>query len=342
MKSFLLCSVLSAFLLSSCGPKKPELHIYSWADYINPEIIEQFEKQHECIVVVDTFDSNESMFAKLRLGAGGYDIIVPSNYFLEIMQKDGMLQPINKEALPNLEYLSSKIKKLVDKEALRVGVPYMMTPTGLAWRKDKLKDFDPSWSVFSDLTLKGRMTMLNDPREAIGAALKYNGFSVNSTNPEHLQKAKEQLIAWKPQLAKYESEQYKNGVASGEYIVVQGYSGDILQVMQENDAVDFGLPKEGTTASIDFLVIPKGAQKVALAHEFINYLYEPKVACSNMEFTRYLCPNTVGIKLIDKRLKVLFEKFLADETLQQIEVIHDVGRAAELYNKIWDEVKSAK
>lgn len=327
-------------VLTSCGSKKPELHIYSWADYIKPELVEQFEKDHDCSVVIDTFDSNESMYAKLRLGAGGYDIIVPSNYFLEIMLERDMLQPINKEALPNLQYLNAEIKSLVDKDAMRFGVPYMMTPTGLAWRKDKLKDFDASWSVFLDKALKGRMTMLNDPREAIGAALKYNGYSVNTKDLQQLVKAKEQLIEWKAQLAKFESEQYKNGIASGEYIVVQGYSGDILQVMQENDDVCFALPKEGTTTSIDFLVIPKEAQKVALAHEFINYLYEPAVAAANMNFTCYLSPNTQGLQLIEDRLKALFTEFLADETLQKIELIHDVGSTSEAYNKIWDEVKA--
>ena len=334
--------LLLCFFLTSCGSKKPELHIYSWADYIKPEVVERFEKEHDCVVVIDTFESNESMFAKLRLGAGGYDILVPSNYFLEIMQKADMLQPINKEALPNLQYLNNEIKTLVDKDSMRVGVPYMMTPTGIAWRKDKMNNFDPSWSVFSQEALKGRMTMLNDPREAIGAALKFLGYSVNTKDSGQLEEAKQQLISWKHQLAKFESEQYKNGIASGEYIVVQGYSGDILQVMQENDFVGFGLPKEGTTTSIDFLVIPKEAQKVALAHEFINYLYEPKVACENMNFTCYLCPNTVGLTMIDSNLKSLFKEFLADETLQKIEVLHDLGPTNEAYNKVWDEVKAAK
>lgn len=217
-----------------------------------------------------------------------------------------------------------------------------MTPTGIAWRKDKVVGFTPSWSVFSTSSLKGRMTMLNDPREAIGAALKYNGFSANTKEPKELEKAKEQLISWKGQLAKFESEQYKNGIASGEYLVVQGYSGDILQVMQEHDAVDFTLPKEGTTTSIDFLVIPKEAQKVALAHEFINFLYDPKVAKSNMDFTCYLCPNTEAIQMVDVRLKKVFNEFLGEETLDQIELIKDLGEAGKLYNRVWDEVKAAK
>ncbi len=334
--------LLVTLLLSSCGSKQQELRIYTWADYIKPELVERFEKEHNCRVVVDTFDSNESMFAKLHLGATGYDIIVPSNYFLEIMQKNDMLQPINKEALPNVQYMSPSIHKLVDKEVMRYGVAYMMTPTGLAWRKDKLTGFDASWSIFSLKSLKGRMTMLNDPREAIGAALKMLGYSVNTTNSKELNRAKRQLIAWKSQLAKFESEQYKNGIASGEYIVVQGYSGDILQVMQENEAVDFALPKEGTTTSIDFLVIPKDSEKVSLAHEFINFLYDPEIAAANMNFTCYLCPNIEALKLIEPRLKAVFGQFLEDETLQKIELIKDVGPYSSLYNRVWDEVKAAK
>ncbi|MBS0635315.1 MAG: spermidine/putrescine ABC transporter substrate-binding protein [Verrucomicrobia bacterium] len=332
--------ILLCLLFTSCGSKKPELHVYSWADYIKPEIVEQFEEKFGCRVVIDTFDSNESMFAKLRLGATGYDIIVPSNYFVEVMQQADMLQPINKEALPNLKYINPAIFKLVDKESFRMGVPYMMTPTGLAWRKDKLESFESSWAVFANEALRGRMTMLNDPREAIGAALKYRGYSVNTKNGEELQAAKEQLLLWKRNLAKFESEQYKNGIASGEYIVVQGYSGDILQVIQENDNVGFSLPKEGSTSSIDFLVIPKQAEKVALAHEFINFLYEPQVAAANMNFTCYLCPNTEGLKLVDDRLKGLFQQFLTEESLNKIEVIHDLGSYNNAYNKVWDEVKS--
>lgn len=108
----LLCLFVTGLFVTSCGSSKPELHIYSWADYIKPEIVEQFEKEHDCIVVIDTFDSNESMFAKLRLGGVGYDIIMPSNYFLEIMQKNDMLQIINKEALPNLSILAPQSTSL--------------------------------------------------------------------------------------------------------------------------------------------------------------------------------------------------------------------------------------
>lgn len=333
---------LCVLILPACGSKKPQLHIYTWADYIKPELIEAFEKAHGCDVIVDTFESNESMFAKLHLGGSGYDLIVPSNYFLEVMNQKEMLQPINRAALPNLQYLDPALLTLVDEKMLAVGVPYMMTPTGIAWRKDRIHDMQESWSVFGEQSAKGRMTMLNDPREAMGAALKFLGYSVNTPDLTELEKAKQQLIVWKKNLAKFESEQYKNGIASGEYLIVQGYSGDILQVMSENDAVDFCLPQEGTTTSIDFLVIPKQAKEVALAHEFINYLYEPEVAKENMDFTCYICPHTVAIEKVNVLLKNLVVPFLNEEHLKTVELIHDLGPLAEAYNKAWDEVKAAK
>jgi len=330
---------LSLCFLVSCGSKKETLHIFVWADYIKPELVERFEKEHDCSVIIDTFDSNESMFAKLKLGATGYDILVPSNYFLDVMQKADMLQPINRQALTNVKYLDPQIASLVGKSSMRYGVPYMMTPTVIAWRKDKYDLASPSWDVFANQSLKGRMTMLNDPREALGAALKFKGYSANTKNIKELNEAVEQLILWKKNLAKFESEQYKNGIASGEYVVVQGYSGDILQVMEENAAVDFGLAKEGTTTSIDFLVIPKKAQNVALAHEFINFLYDPEIAKENMNFTSYMCPNPQAIALVDARLKKVFEYYLQQEALDTLELIQDLGPMTQAYNKAWDEVK---
>jgi spermidine/putrescine transport system substrate-binding protein len=337
---FLLIICLVFFV--SCDSKKETLHIFVWSDYIKPELIERFEKEHDCTVVVDTFDSNESMFAKIKLGAGGYDILVPSNYFLEIMQKSDMLQPINKAALKNLSYIDPNVSKLVGKTSLRYGVPYFMTQTVIAWRKDKKTIDQMSWSIFADESLRGRMTLLNDVRETLGAALKFKGYSANTTNQNELQEAKDTLILWKKNLAKFESEQYKNGIASGEYVVVQGYSGDILQVMQEHDSVTFQLPVEGTIASMDFLVIPKKAEKVALAHEFINFLLDPEVAKENMNFTNYMSPNPQAIAMVQPRLKEVFEYYLHEDSLDKIELIKDLGpKVTQSYNKAWDEVKAA-
>ncbi|MBS0654730.1 MAG: spermidine/putrescine ABC transporter substrate-binding protein, partial [Verrucomicrobia bacterium] len=314
MKKILsLCSIL--FLLCACGNPKPRLHIYSWADFFSMELIEQFEKENNCQIILDTFDSNESMYAKLKLGSSGYDLIVPSNYFLELMHKQQMIEPVDFTLVPNFQYFDRRIFKLLSPHMVQYGVPYMLTYSGIAWRRDKLGAIDPSWSIFGSKEYKGRMTMLNDLREALGAALRYLGYSVNTIDLNHLQEAKQLLISWKRQLAKFESEQYKNGIASGEYLVVQGYNGDILQVMEENKNVDFTIPSEGMGVSIDFLVIPKGAANRELAHRFMNFLYNPENAAKNMDFTCFLCPNVAAYGKIKELLKLNLLPFLKEEAV---------------------------
>lgn len=321
--------------LMGCSSHQDELHIFTWSDYIHPDIIEQFEKEANCRVVIDTFDSNESMYAKLKLGGISYDLIFPSNYFVQIMQKQGMLQPIPYHEIPNLKYIEPQY--LSPEEYY---VPFMLSLSGLAYRKDKVKDFNPSWGMFGREDLKGRMTMLNDIREAMGAALKYLGYSLNTIDKKQIEEAADLLIKWKNNLAKFENEQYKNGIASAEYLVVQGYNGDILQVMQENEEVDFAYPKEGSAISIDMIVIPKNAHHIELAKKFINFMCKPEIAAINIAHTLFLSPNTGAFELLDPILRNNPALFPSKEILEKSEMIEDLGKEGELYNRAWDRVKT--
>lgn len=306
------------------------------------ELIEQFERENNCHIVLDTFDSNESMYAKLKLGSAGYDLILPSNYFLEVMNRQHMIEPIDLSLVPNFQYFDKRMFLLLEPQMVHYGIPYMLTFSGIAWRKDRLGDIDTSWSIFGSEKYKGRMTMLNDLREALGAALRYLGYSVNTTDLNQLQEAKQLLISWKRQLAKFESEQYKNGIASGEYLVVQGYNGDILQVMEENSNVEFAFPTEGIGVSVDFLVIPKGCENRELAHKFINFLYTPEVAAKNMNFTCFLSPNVAAYGKVNDTLKKHIAPFLREKTLKNAELIRDLGATTAAYNRAWEEVKAAE
>jgi spermidine/putrescine transport system substrate-binding protein len=164
---------------------------------------------------------------------------------------------------------------------------------------------------------------------------------VNSKDPEEVDKAAHLLIQWKRYIAKFESEQYKSGIASAEYLVVQGYSGDILQVMQENPYVSFAYPKEGTMLSIDYAAIPKEAPQAKLANEFINFLLEPKNAASNMEFTLYLSPNLSAYQNLPKELQQNIILFPSDEMMNTIEIINNLEESQILYTEAWDKVKAA-
>ncbi|MBS0654729.1 MAG: spermidine/putrescine ABC transporter substrate-binding protein [Verrucomicrobia bacterium] len=333
--------VAATCLFWSCSTSKQTLHIYTFADFFNLDLLEQFEKKYNCRIAIDTFDSNESMYAKLRLGGGGYDLITPTNNFLEVLNSQGMLQKIDHARIPNAINLDENVFHLLDKSTLDYGLPYVFAFSGIAWRTDKISCDNPSYAIFGDEQYRGRMVLLNDLREALGAALRYKGYSVNTTDPKELEEAKMQLIAWKNNIAKFENEQYKNGIANGEYLVVQGYNGDILQVIGENEHVAFAMPKEGTGISIDFFVIPKEAKHVDLAYEFINYFYDPVISAKNMNFTCFLSPNRAAYALVDDFLKSQIAPFLDEQTLKKSELVKDLGSNMELYYKAWEEVKTA-
>jgi len=332
----------AAALLFSCGQKRPILNVYTWADYFKPALISRFEKENSCRVIIDTYDSNETMYAKLKAGAGGYDLLTPTSYMVSVMNSQGMVRRLDHSLLPNLVHVDPEFLSMAVDKTMDHSVPYMIVNTVIAYLGSRVKDFEPTWAMFDRSDLKGRMTMLNDMRETIGAGLKFLGYSINTTNETELAAAKEVVIRWKKNIAKYENEQYKTGVASGEFLLVHGYSGDILQVQQENPDVRFAVPREGTVISVDDLVIPEGATEIALAHAFINFLHNPEVAAENTAFLKYLCPNKDAYPLLGEELRTNPGIFMAPELRARSEIIADLGDSLALYIKVWDEIKAAK
>lgn len=333
--------LLSLFFVS-CGQKKRELNVYTWADYFKPELIERFERENNCRIVIDTFDSNEAMYAKLKAGAKGYDLVTPSSYMVSLMDQQGMVRKIRPELIPNRKNIDPEFLKITIDKSMDHSVPYMITVTGIAYLKSRVADVRPTWALFDRQDLKGRMTMFNDMRETLGAALKSLGYSLNSHNPEELDKAKEVVLRWRKNLAKFENEQYKSGLASGEFLLVHGYSGDILQVQKENPDIAFTIPEEGTAISCDDLVIPLGAAQEELAHKFINFLLDAKVAAENTEFVGYLCPNRLSYELLPREMRENPALFMEPSVRSKSEVLDDLGRANELYVRVWDQIKAAE
>lgn len=321
---------------------KPVLHFYTWADYIKPELVEQFEREQGCRVVLDTFDSNETMYAKIKAGASGYDILTPTSYMVKLMNDQGLLQPIRRDLVPNMKNVDAEFLAVTIDKTMDHSVPYMLGNAGIAYRKDRVKKFEPSWTMFDRADLKGRMTMLNDMREALGGALKLLGYSLNTRDEKQLREARDVVIRWKKNLATFENEAYKSGIASGEFLVVHGYGGDLLQVHRENPNVVFALPREGYVVCCDDLVILKDAKNAELAHAFINFLHEPKVAAENSVFTRYRCPNSAAYPLLPDDLRTDPILFPPKDLWAKGEIILDLGADNAKYTKVWDEVKAAK
>jgi spermidine/putrescine transport system substrate-binding protein len=340
-----LAVIGGAVLLSSCSRfGKPVLHVYNWSDYMDPDAIALFEERFNCRVVIDTFDSNEAMYAKLKAGSTGYDVIFPSGYQAVMMWEEGMLLPLNLENLPNLRHIDRTFVERfgIDKE-YKYSVPYMSGTTGIAWRASAFDDeVEASWNMFANEAMRGRMTLLDDMRETLGAALKSLGFSLNSRNPAEIEAAGQLVRQWRANIAKFESEGYKPGIASREFLVVHGYSGDILQVMAEEDDVVFGVPREGFTVWLDDMAIPATADNVPLAEAFINFMHEPEIAALNMNFNYYASPNKAAYALIDEELRNDPTVFISDDLLQNAEVILPLGEDIALYIRVWDAIKSTR
>ena len=346
-------AVAASLILAGCE-KKPELHIYTWSDYIAPDVIEGFEAEYGCKVVIDTFDSNETMYAKLKAGGTGYDIITPSSYLVELMAREGLVSKLDHAKLPNVKanFDPSFANQVID-PSFTFSVPYAITYTGFCYAKDRMPEGADveSWSILCNDALKSKITLLDDIREVIGAGLMSLGYSVNSTNPAEIDAAVEQVLVWKKNIRKFDAESYKTEVASGATWLGHGYSTDAVQVIvgDEEEGIDprddigFALPKEGFSIAFDEMVLAANAPQPDLAYAFMNFIYDGENAKVNME---YICgPNPVkpGIDALDPEYRDLI--IPSAETLARGQVLRgfdDKQKVMELYNKAWDKIKATE
>jgi len=341
MKRFAL---LFSLLCITLGVQAETLHLYTWADYISPEVVQKFEKQQGCKVVIDTFDSNESMFAKFKAGAAGYDVVFPTAYMIQVMHAQGMLSALDHALIPNLPNIDPTVLAKVKDQTMAHSVPYTFAYSAIAVRTDKIKGqpAEATWAMFDRASLAGRMTLLDDMRESIGAALKSLGFSINTRDDSQLAAARDVLIRWKKNIARFDNEGYKSGIDSAEFLLVHGYSGDLFQVQMENPKVIIMLPREGVTIGCDAMVIPKTAKQVALAHAFINFVLDPAIAAENMEWMGYYCPNKPALAKVSAEFLKNPAITVPAELQAKCEVIEDLGPDLAKYTKVWDQVKAAR
>lgn len=338
---FLVISALIFLQVGCQKAKKRSLVVFTWADYLCPEVISAFEKQHDCRIDIDTFDSNESMYAKLKTGSkAGYDVIFPSSYMAEIMHKQGWLMPLKKELLPNRVHLNKDFLAIATDQDCAYSMPFMITLTGVGYLANRVDVGEKSWKIFADKGYRGRMTLLNDMREAIGASLIFEGFEPNTKDPKALLLAEKTLMKWRANLAKFENEQYKMGLASSEFLVSHAYLGDITKTCCDNSNVQFYLPQEGFIASCDDIAILRTSNKIELAHAFANHLLDPAMAAQNASFSKFLSPNLAALKHLDTQTTDLHRQYLAPEVLQRAHFIRDLDSDNEIYIALWDRVKS--
>ncbi len=342
---WVVCGLL-LLLVGGIGPgfaaeKERVVHIYTWSDYLDSDVIYQFEKEFHCQLAIDYFDSNESMYAKLKAGGGGYDLITPSSYMSAIMRKQGMLADLDPKRLPNLHNIDSSFTRHTEDPNMTYSVPYTRSVTGVGYNKRRVHAEDlGSWDIFGKNIFSKRMTMLNDMRETIGAALKFLGYSLNTTDEKQLAEAGKVLTRWKKNLAKFDVDEAKIGLASGEFLVIHAYNGDIALAMEENPDIDFFIPKEGSSLASDDFVIAADSPNIDLAHAFINFLLNPEIARQNMESIRFYMPNPAAVEQLDQEFRDNHAFNVPESVMSKCEVIRDLGADNAKYVKVWDMVKA--
>ena len=353
MKSVFACFslLLGAAAFTGCESKS-ELHIYTWSDYIAPEVIEAFESQFDCKVVIDTFDSNETMYAKIKAGGSGYDIIMPSSYLVSTMAKEGLIQKLDHSKMPNVKAnFDPRFASQILDPSFTYNVPYAVTYTGFMYLKDKVPEGADvaSWKILENPTMKGKMTLLDDIREVLAAGLMANGYKLDSNNPAEIDAAVETVLRWRQNIRKFDAESYKTEVASGATWLGHAYSTDTTQVilgdeeegLQPRSDIGFALPKEGFSIAFDEMVIAANAPNPELAHAFINFVYDGEIAATNMEYIMGPSPVKPGIEALDEEYRNLI--ILDDETLSHGHVITPIDDVTmELFNKAWDRIKATE
>lgn len=335
--------LITAFviLVSSKTMGNKVVKVYNWGDYIDERVISMFEEETGIEVIYDVFETNEEMYPVVEAGGTVYDAICPSDYMISKMAQKGMLQEINFDNVPNIKYISEqqiKSSQYFDPEN-KYSVPYTYGTLGILYNK-ALIDKPDSWNILWDEAYAGEILMYNSVRDLFVPALALNGCSINTTDAKELAKAQTMLIEQKPLVQAYIMDQIKDKMINNEAMLALAYSGEYLAIQEENEDIDFVVPKEGSNCFIDSWVIPANAENKENAEAWINFLCRPDIAKMNFEYITYSTPNTGAVEQLDDSLKSLDAVFPSAQVLENCEVFQYLGESADaLYNNLWKEIK---
>lgn len=370
-KTLFYILVLAALALSACGPAggaetdvpadggvtsdrcgdpsqlADEIFLYTWVEYIDPAIKEQFEAECGVKVTETNFASNEELLATLQAGGANYDIIVPSDYMVQTMIAEGMLMELDFSIITNIQHMDPlNVNQYFDPEQ-KYTVPWFWGTSGFAVDTNVVTEYTNSWSMMFDPNSPycGRISMLDDTRETIGAALMYLGYSINDVDPAHLEEAKNLLIEQSKCVKAYDSQNNDDLIITGETVLGHIWTGDaILAGLPDaggREGIVYVIPQEGCTIWQDNMAVPVNAPNPYTAMVFINYTQYPEIAAQNAEFVGYGSPNAAAKEFIDPEVLANEGIYPPPEVAARLQWIEDVGDAVELYDRIWTEFKAA-
>lgn len=339
-----------ALLMVACGGKSEgskgseskELNIYTWTYFIPQEVIDDFQKETGIKVNLSYYDNNDVMIAKLMSGAKGFDIISPSTDYVDILIKNGLIEKLDKSKLGqtfnNLDADNLKLmehSKIYD-PGLDYSIPYSFSATGIAVNKKFMKDYPQSFDIFGLAQYKGKMTMLDDGREVIGATLQYLGYSSDSSNDKELQEAKNKILEWKKNLAKFDATAFGKSVVTGEFYAAHGYAENVYGELEESEYGNYNyfIPK-GAMMYIDSMAIVKNAPNKENAYKFLEFLYRPENFIKVYE--QFKAPSVIKGVEEKSQVKAIVKSKQVVENAKLPGALSD--EAKEKQDKIWNEIR---
>lgn len=333
---FISIIILSVFI--SCDSRE-RLYIYNWTYYTPDSVVEKFEEEFNVRIIYDEFASNEDMYAKLSASKSkrsSYDVVFPSNYYVTMMIKQDMLERLDKSKIPNLRNIDNEVLAKASYDPnMDYAVPYFYGAAGIAVNTARVPDYEESWSIFTRQDLKNRMTMLDDIRDVMGAALISLGSSVNTIDAQAVTNAKDIVNnSWKPNLVKFDSEAFGKGYANGDFWVVHAYPEVVYEEIEGNEQLIrdtvFFIPREGGPSYIDNMVILKNARNIDIAYKFIDFIHRPEIYAEFVD--TFGLPATVNVPARELKTGVAW---YSAEDLSNTELVEDIGEHLEIYNDAW-------
>jgi spermidine/putrescine transport system substrate-binding protein len=349
-------TAISSLSLAGCGwrladvraaagsTRSDQLYLYTWTQYSDQKLLQTFSAQTGVKALVDVYDSNEVMLAKLLAGGGGsYSLIYPSDYMVQKMVERGLLAELKHDRLIGLNNLLPQFQNPIYDTKNRYSIPFSWGTTGLIYNSEVIKEPPKDWEYLwqNQNLLNKRMTLLNDVREVMGAVLRMLGYSYNSKNENEIKQAYEKLTILKPAIAAFDTDAWRNQILAGDLVLAMCYSADAIKVIKENPKLKYVIPRSGSSLWTDTMVIPKSAPNINGAYAWMNFILQPEVAANISDRLNFSTPNSAAFEQLPKQIKNNENLYPQSSILEKCERISPVGEFEEVYERYWTQLTSS-
>ena len=336
----ILCSLNGCSRDAGTADQPRHLNLYVWSAYIPERSLQSFERKTGIRLNYSTFDSNEALLEKMESGVAEYDVIVPSDYMVSILKRQNLLRKLDLNQVPNFKNIGKQFKNPSYDPYHEYSVPFLWSTCGIGYNKTKIPEKVDSWNILWNPKYTNHMMMLDDPRETFGAALKWKGHSFNSTNPQELLQARDLLLQQKPLLKAYNSTNFDEFLLSGDAWIVHAWSGNVAMVMQQDSNLDYIIPKEGGSLSVENFCIPVQSKNIEEAHIFIDFMLDAQVGAEITNYSFYPNTNDAAKPFIKPEILKNPAVYTDAESITRCEYVTEIGSASLLLDRYWTEVKS--